>query len=76
MKLIVNSQSGFTMVEMMIATGLMAVAALGFSELMMNQLVQTRTTEVRGNYDTVVSDTHQATSQTGAITSSEVAFED
>lgn len=51
-----NSQKGFTLLEVMVAMGIMGVAAVGGMRLMNNQMKSTKTVETRFEYGSIVND--------------------
>jgi prepilin-type N-terminal cleavage/methylation domain-containing protein len=53
---ITNSQKGFTLLEVMVAMGIMGVAAVGGMRLMNNQMKSAKTVETRFEYGTIVNE--------------------
>ena len=66
-----NNQSGFTLIEMMIVGGILAVLMLAFSAYMFQQAKQSKVAESKQNYTQLKANVLNASSQADSLSSSE-----
>jgi len=71
MKKVLSSQSGFTLVEMMIVGGILSVLMLAFSGYMFQQAKQNKVAESKQSYTQLKANVLSASSQADSLSSSE-----
>jgi prepilin-type N-terminal cleavage/methylation domain-containing protein len=70
-KKVLSSQSGFTLVEMMIVGGILSVLMLAFSGYMFQQAKQNKVAESKQSYTQLKANVLSASSQADSLSSSE-----